>query len=123
MTVRKNGVVLPKLFAQSMERFFWLPIARDQTECPVGDLLFAGVPFIGAGKENGASESTFDHAIDMPAQHFGLVVLAVPDRLHPEFAEDDRTGFDEILQPKEMTLEIELLMQVRGKTDEQVVVR
>src|SRR5213082_1061932 len=83
MTVRKNGVVLPKFFAQSMERFFWLPIARDETECPVGDLLFAGVPFVGPGKENGASESTFDHAIDVPAQHFGLLILAVPDRVHP----------------------------------------
>src|SRR5436309_15049534 len=106
MTVRKNGVVLPKLFAQSMERFFWLPIARDQTECPVGDLLFAGVPFIGPGKENGASESTFDHAIDMQAQHFGLVVLDVPDRVHTEFANGEWKMFCEFLMRKVIILDI-----------------
>src|SRR5881398_2159044 len=112
MTVRKDGVVLSKFFAQSMERFFWLTIARDQPECPISNLLFAGVPFVSPGKENGASESTFDDAIDVPAQHFGLLILAVPDRIHSEFAKDERTIFDEILQTKEITLEIALLMQI-----------
>src|SRR5438034_9665085 len=112
MTMRKNGVVLPELFAQGMKGFFWLPITRHKSECPISDLLFAGVPFIGPGKENGASESTFDHAIDMPAQHFGLLVLAVPDRVHPEFAKDERTIFDQILQTKEIAIEIALLMKI-----------
>src|SRR5580765_4831456 len=98
MTMRKNGVVLPELFAQGMKRFFWLPIARDKSERPISDLLFAGVPFVGPGKENGASESTFDHAIDMPAQHFGLLILAVSDCVHSEFAQDERTLFDEVLR-------------------------
>src|SRR2546422_11692363 len=97
MTVRKNGIVLPEFLAQSMERLFWLPIARDKPKCPIGNLLFAGVPFVGPGKENCASESTFDHAVDVPAQHFGLLILTVPDRVHPEFAEDERTIFGEIL--------------------------
>ena len=87
MTMRKHGVVLPELFAQGMKRFFWLPIARDKSECPISDLLFAGVPFVGPGKENGASESTFDHAIDMPARAFrpahpGCVGLC-PFRIRP----------------------------------------
>ena len=59
----------------------------------------------------------------MPAQHFGLVVLAVPDRVHPEFAKDERTIFDEILQTKEITLEIALLMQVNVKTKKIDVLR
>src|SRR5438874_11555892 len=112
MTMRKNGVVLPEFFAQGMKRFFWLPIARDKSECPISDLLFAGVPFVGPGKENRASEPTFDHAIDVPAQHFGLLILAVPDRVHPEFAQDERTIFGQILKTKEIALEIALLMQV-----------
>ena len=112
MTVRENGVVLPEFFAQSMKRFFWLPIARDEPERPIGDLLLAGVPLVGPGKENGAGESTFNHAIDVPAQHFGLLILAVPDRVHPEFAKDERTFFGEILKTKEIALEIALLMQV-----------
>src|SRR2546423_4583292 len=115
MTMRKNGVVLPELFAQGMKYLFWLPIARDKSECPISDLLFAGIPFVGPGKENRASESTFDHAIDMPAEHFGLLILAVPDRVHPEFAQDERTIFGQILQAEKVTLEIALLMQVNIK--------
>ncbi len=123
MAMRKNGVVLPEFFAQGMKRFFWLAIARDKSECPISDLLFAGEPFVGPGKENGASESTFDHAIDMPAQHFGLLVLAVSDCVHSEFAQDERTLFDEILQTEEITLEIALLMQVNVKAKKIDVLR
>ena len=50
MTMRKNGVVLPEFLAQGMKRLFWLPIARDKSECPIGDLLFAGEPFVGPGE-------------------------------------------------------------------------
>src|SRR5947209_3287670 len=110
--MRKNGVVLPEFVTQSMERFFRLPIARDEPECPIGDFLFAGVPFVGPRKENGPRKPTFNHAIDMPAQHFGLLIFSVPDRVHPEFAQDERTIFGEILQAKEVTLEVALDMQV-----------
>src|SRR5438477_9273930 len=123
MTMRKNDVVLPEFFAQGMKGCFWLPIARDKSECPISDLLFAGVPFVGPGKENGASESTFDHAIDMPAQHFGLLILAVSDCVHSEFAQDERTLFDEILQTEEITLEIGLPMQVNVKAKKIDVLR
>src|SRR5437016_4115167 len=115
MTMRKNGVVLPEFFAQGMKCFFWLPIARDKSECPIRDLLFASVPFVSPRKEDRAGESTLDHAIDMPAQHFGLLILAVPDRVHPEFAQDERTIFGQILQTEEITLEIALLVQVNVK--------
>src|SRR5207248_9460145 len=104
MTVRKNGVVLPEFFAQRMKSFFWLPIARDKSDCPITDLLSAGVPLVGPGKENGTSKSAFDHAIDMPAQHFGLIALAMPDRVHPEIAKNDRTISSKTLQKNEITL-------------------
>ena len=89
---------LARVFAQGKKDFFWLPIARDKSECPISDFLFAGVPFIGPGKENGASESAFHHAVDMPAEHFGLLIFAVSNCVHPEFAQNERPLFDEILQ-------------------------
>src|SRR3977135_1395104 len=115
MTMRKNGSLLPEFCAQGMKRFFWLPIARDKSECPISDLLFAGIPFVGPGKENRARDPTFDPPNDMPAEHFGLLILSVPDRVHPEFAQDERTIFGQILQTEEIALEIALLVQVNVK--------
>src|SRR5689334_23943781 len=86
-----------------MQRFFWLSITSDHSKRPIRDFLLAGVPFVGPGKEDCAGESAFNHAIDMPAQHFRLFLLGVPDRVHPEFAKDKRALFGEILQDRKST--------------------
>src|SRR6476620_1476977 len=106
-----------------MQRFFWLSIASDQSECPIRDFLLAGVPFVGPRKEDCAGQSAFNYAIDMPAQHVRLLVLSVPDRVHPEFAKDKRTLLGEILQSEEITLEVALLVQVNIEAEEIDVLR
>src|SRR5215470_7686784 len=106
-----------------MQRFLWLASASDQPERPIRNFLLAGVPFVRPGKENGAGESAFDHAVDMPAQHICLFVLTVPDRVHPEFAKDKRTLFGEILQSEEITLEVALVVQVNVEAKEIDVLR
>src|SRR4030095_3077240 len=106
-----------------MQRSLWLSIASHQSECPIRNFLLAGVPFVGPGKENRTGESAFDHAVDMPAQHVRLLVLSVPDRLHPKFAKDKRTLLGEILQSEEITLEVALLVQVNIEAKEIDVLR
>ena len=39
------------------------------------------------------------HAFEMPAEHFGLLLFRMANRVHAEFAEDERLVFREILQP------------------------
>ena len=106
-----------------MQRFFWLSIASDQPKCPIRNFLLAGVPFVGPGKKDCAGESAFNHAIDMPAQHFRLFLLGVSDRVHPEFAKNKRTLLDEVLQSKEITLEVALIVQVNVEAKEIDVLR
>src|SRR3982751_6577629 len=106
-----------------MQGLPWLSIARDQTECPICDFLLARVPFVGPGEENGAGQSALDYAVDVPAQHFRLLVLTMSNRVHPKFAENERTLLSEILQTEEITFEIGLTMQVNIETKEIDILR
>src|SRR5690348_14450584 len=121
--MRQYGIVLPQFFAQEVQRFFWLSLPSDQSKRPIRDFLLAGVPFIGPGKEDRARETAFNHTIDMPAQHFRLLVLSVPDRVHSEFAKDKRAFLGEILQSKEIPLEVALIVQVNVEAKEIDVLR
>ena len=98
-----------------MEDFFWLAVAGDQAKGPVGDFLFAGEPFVRPRKENGAGESAFHHTVDMPAEHFGLFVLGMPDGIHAELAQNERPIFGQILQAQQVPLELALVVQVNVK--------
>src|SRR2546423_2921575 len=96
--MRKGRVVPAKLVPEKKKRFLWFAFARDESERPIGDLLAAGEPFVGPGEENRPGQAALHHAVDMPAEHLGLLVLAVADRVHPEFAKNERTIFGKILE-------------------------
>src|SRR5207237_3735880 len=119
--MRQGGVVLAELVAQEKERLLRFALARDQTKRPIGDLLSAGEPFIGPGKEDRPGQSAFHDAVDVPAEHVGLLVLRVTYRVHAEFAEDERAIFGEILQAQEVTLERVLVVQVNIEAGEVAV--
>src|ERR1051325_10057150 len=121
--MRQYGIVLSQFFAEEMQRFFWLSIASNQSKRPIRDFLLAGVPFVSPGKEDCARESAFNDAIDMPTQHFRLLVMSVPDRVHSEFSKDKRALFGEILQSKEITLEVALIVQINVEAEEIDVLR
>src|SRR5256714_4478752 len=121
--MRKSGVILTELVAQKEKGFLRFALARDQTERPIVDFLAAGKPFVGPGEENGPGQSAFDHAVDVPAEHLGLLVLAVADRVHPELAENERTILGEILETQEVTLERVLIVQVNVEAGEIAVLR
>src|SRR4026208_193560 len=106
-----------------MQGFFGLSIASDQSKRPIRDFLLAGVPFVSPGKEDCAGESAFNDAIDMPTQHFRLLVMSVPNRVHPEFTKDKRALFGEILQSKKITLEVALIVQVNVEAKEIDILR
>ena len=95
--MRQSRVVLAEFVPKEKEGLLWFARARDQPERPVGDLLPAGEPFVSPGKENGAGQTAFHHAIDMPAKHFGLLVLGMSDGIHTEFTENERMLASEIL--------------------------
>src|SRR2546423_12489782 len=121
--MRQGGVVLAEFVPKEKEGLLWFALARDKPERPVGDLLPAGEPFVSPGKENSAGQTAFHHAVDMPAEHCGLLILGVANRVHPEFAEDERTILGEILQAQEVTLECVLVVQVNIEAGEVAVLR
>ena len=52
----------------------------------------------------------------MPAEHFGLFLLRIPDGVHAEFAENQRPFLRQILQPQQVTFEVPLIVQVNVET-------
>ena len=88
VTMRQRRRRPVRVFRAGRRRIFSArAIARDESKRPIGDFLLAGVPFVGPGKKDGAGESAFHHAVDMPAEHFGLLVFACggscPCRIRP----------------------------------------
>src|SRR6266404_7146705 len=121
--MRERGIVLAQFFLKREERFLGGAIAPNESERPIGDLLFTGVPFIGPGEKDRPGESTTHHAVDMPAEHFRLLLLGMSDRVHSEFAQHERLFFREILQAEEILFEIALVVQVDVETTEVDVLR
>ena len=97
--MRQRCIILPKLGAQSKECLLRLAPPGHDSKRPIGDLLIAGEPFVRPGKKNRPGKTALYHAIDVPAEHFSLLFLRMPDRVHAEFPEDKRALFSQILQP------------------------
>src|SRR5215831_7397238 len=98
--MRRRQIVSSELFLNRVERLLRLALARDDAERPVGNLLAAGEPFVRPGEKNRSGKTAFHHAVDVPAKHFRLLLLRMPDRVHAEFAQDKRMLASEILQPQ-----------------------
>src|SRR5436190_3937269 len=119
----QRRVVSSELVAQSEERFLRLARPRHESESPIGDLLFSGEPFVGPGKKDGSSQAAFHDAIDMPAEHLGLLLLGMAYRVHAEFTQDEGPILGEILQAKEVALEVPLVVKINVKAGEIAVLR
>ena len=92
--------------------FLRLPLARDQTEGPIGDFLAAAEPFVGPRVNDRSGQPAAHHALDVPGDHFRLLVFAVADGIHAEFPEHERTVLREVLQAREVAIEVLLTVQV-----------
>src|ERR1041385_2576281 len=108
--MREGGVVLSELFLQSEECLLTSAIAPNEPKRPIGDLLLAGVPFIGPGEEDRSRETAADDTVDVPAEHPGLLLLAVADRVHAEFPEHERFFLGQVLQAEEVFFKIALVV-------------
>src|SRR4051812_20558341 len=82
--MRRSRIVSSELFLNRVERLLRLALPRDEAECPVRNFLAAGEPFVRPGEKNCSGKTAFHHAVDMPAEHLGLLLLGMPDRVHAE---------------------------------------
>ena len=121
--MRQGGIVLAESFAQHRIGFFRFALTRDDAECPIGHFVAAGEPFVRPGKQDRAGESAFRHTLDMPSQHFSLLVLRMADRVHAELAENERSLAGEILQAQKVALELRLIVQVNVEAEKIDVLR
>src|ERR1700745_2041841 len=97
--MRRSRTVTSELLLNRVERLLRFSLARNNAERPVRNFLIARKPFVRPGKKNRSGETAFRHAVDMPAKHFGLLLLRVPNRVHAEFTQNKRMLASEILQP------------------------
>src|SRR5882724_8604973 len=110
--MRRAGTIPAEFVAQNLKRFFWLARARDNSKCPIGDFLITRVPLVGPGKKHGSGEAAAHDAVNMPAEHLGLLLLRMPDCVHAELTQNERTLFRQILQTQQVLLEVVLIVQV-----------
>ena len=89
--MRQRGILLTKSSFQRVERFLRLAFARDNAKRPVPNILSASEPFVCPCKKDGSGETAFHYAVNVPAEHFRLLLLRMGDRVHAEFAQDERT--------------------------------
>ena len=92
--------------------FFRLTIDCGQSERPVGDVHPVAPPLIRPGVDERAGQSAAHHAFDMPLEHLGLFLLGVAQGVHAEFAHDERPVLGEILQPRQIPVEVLLPVEV-----------
>src|ERR1022692_4748729 len=113
--MRQVGTVLPELVAKNVKSFFRLARTGDNSEGPIGNFLFAGVPFVSPGEENSSSQTAPHHAVDVPAQHLGLLFLGMANRVHAEFAQNKRALFAQILKTQKIFFEVALIVQIKDE--------
>ena len=99
-----------------VERLLRFALPRDEAERPIRNFLAAREPFVRPGEKNRSGQTAFHHAVNVPAEHFGLLVLRMPDRVHAELTKNKRMFAGEILQPQQVTFEIALIVKVNVET-------
>ena len=93
-----------------------LPV--DEAERPVFDLMSAGEPLIGPGKDKSAGNAGRKGGAHLPAEDAGLLVRAVAHRVDAELGQDERLVDREIVQPRDIATERRLLVQVDVEAEE-----
>src|SRR5207245_3443868 len=104
--MRRDRIVSSELFLNRVERLLRLALPRDDAECPVRNFLTARKPFVCPSEKNRSGETAFHHAVDVPAKHFGLLLLRVPGRVHAGFTEAKRVFGGEILRPHKLSCDL-----------------
>src|SRR5439155_20784470 len=88
----------------------------NDTEPPIRKYLPSRKPLHRPGEKNRSGKTAFNHAVNVPTEHFGMLVLRMPDRVHAEFNNNKRMFTGEILQPQQVTFEIALIVKVNVET-------
>src|SRR5207248_9168540 len=113
----QSRIVLAKFIVERVESFLWLAFASHDAESPVRYFVAAGKPFVCPGKQDGPGQAAFRHALDMPAEHFRLLVLRMANRIHPELPQDEGTLTGEILQAQKVPFEIALVVEINVEAE------
>src|SRR5207237_8383986 len=83
----------------------------------------AGKPFVRPGKQNRPGQPTFCDAFHVPAEHFGLFVLRMTNRVHSKLAKNERTFASQILQTQKIAFEIALIVEINVEAKEIDILR
>src|SRR5436190_1409110 len=121
--MRRSRIIPSELLLNRVERLLRLALPRDDAERPVRNFLASRKPFIRPGEKNRSGQTAFHHAVNVPAEHFGLLVLRMPDRVHAELTKNKRMFAGEILQPQQVTFEIALIVKVNVETGKVGILR
>ena len=87
-------------------------VTFHQAEGPVHDIHPSTVPLVGPGVENRAGEAPSYDGIEMPADHLGLLLFRVANRVHAELTHDERLVLGEVLETSQVAFKILPAVQV-----------
>src|SRR5216117_269286 len=109
--IRREGY-FSKCLADSRQRRLRTPIATREAEIPVVDVRAAPVPFVGPGINKGAGTAGCERRSHLPVEGARLGLLAVPAAVQPDLTHDQGALAREVLQPREVGLQILRLLEV-----------
>src|SRR5438093_11534589 len=114
--MRRSRIIPSELLLNRVERFLRLALPRDDAERPVRNFLASCKPFIRPGEKNRSGQTAFHHAVNVPDEQFGLLILRTPDRVLTDLRKTTRMLAGEILQPQQVTFEIALIVKQDAET-------
>ena len=118
-----DGALLGEETSDGFECLLGGTIPADKAEGPVENFVAAPVPLIGPGVENRSGQATADHGVEVPADHLGLLLLGVADRVHAELTHHERLVVSEVLEACQVALKVLAAVQVDVEGQEVDVLR
>ena len=91
-------------FPHHPERFLRFSIRPGQSEAPVFNLRLTFEPVVGVTEKDGAGQPGSKGRLNLPGENLAFGPLAFADGVNAKFAEHQRFGVRQRLQPREIVL-------------------
>src|SRR5205814_3300553 len=107
-----------KLLPDGPKRFFGFAVAPGQAETPVFNLALSLEPVVGVTEYDSARQAAAKGRFDLPGEDFTFARLAFAEGVDAEFAEHQRLGVREGLEPRQVILKRLALVQINVEANE-----
>ena len=97
---------------------FGSAVPVDEAKGPILDQMAAGEPFVGPGEDKGSRDAGLEGGVHLPGQHLALPLLPLAEGIDAEFGQDQRLVDRDVVQPRDISAERGLVVQIDVEADE-----